>query len=78
MEVPLATTQEYLLKGFDGLIPKITVESEATPILKLPDGRRTDLEDVFTKRVTTESFVRQEDGETYLTVVCRFVLNINL
>jgi len=74
MEVPLATTQEYLLKGFDGLIPKITVESEATPILKLPDGRRTDLEDVFTKRVTTESFVRQEDGETYLTVVCRFLL----
>lgn len=74
MEVPLATTQEYILNGFDGLIPSITVESEATPVINLPDGQATDLENVLTKRITTESYVRQEDEKTFLTIVCRFIM----
>ena len=71
MEVPLATTQEYILHGFDDHVPKITVESEATPILKAPGGQQTDLENVKTQRVTTETFLRQEDGKNFLTIVCR-------
>ena len=78
MEVPLVTTQEYILNGFDGHVPRITVESEATPVINLPNGKHTDLENVVTKRITTESVVRTENGTTFLTIACRYVPDIKI
>lgn len=77
LEIPLTTTQEYSMKGFeDENMPKITVTSIATPSLLKPDGTSAELKNLATRKLETVHTVRTDDvtGQKYLEITCRFIV----
>ena len=72
--IPLITRQVYEMIGFNGEIPSVSIQTEAFPLLKMPEGVNSSIIEPQTTQVRTKtSFDISPDGKSLMIIETRLV-----
>ena len=70
--IPLITRQVYEMIGFNGEIPSVSIQTEAFPLLKMPEGVNSSIIEPQTTQVRTKtSFDISPDGKSLMIIETR-------
>ena len=70
--IPLVTRQVYEMIGFNGEIPSVSIQTEAFPLLKMPEGVNSSIIEPQTTQVRTKtSFDISPDGKSLMIIETR-------
>ena len=71
--IPLITRQVYEMIGFNGEIPSVSIQTEAFPLLKMPEGVNSSIIEPQTTQVRTKtSFDISPDGKSLMIIETRW------
>lgn len=77
--IPLITRQVYEMIGFNGEIPSVSIQTEAFPLLKMPDGMNSSIIEPQTTQVRTKtSFDISPDGKSLMIIETSLILTARL
>merc|ERR1711953_9632 len=77
--IPLITRQVYEMIGFNGEIPSVSIQTEAFPLLKMPEGVNSSIIEPQTTQVRTKtSFDISPDGKSLMIIETSLILTARL
>lgn len=77
--IPLITRQIYEMTGFNGEIPSVSIQTEAFPLLKMPEGMSSSIIEPQTTQVRTKtSFELDVNGKSIMIIETSLILTARL